>query len=551
MQTNQKSATKAVILARVSSKEQEDGYSLEAQENNAQTYCANRGYQVLKVFSIVESSTKGNRTKFHEMLDYIKQQAGCIVIVSDTVDRFQRSFKETLELDPMLKDGKVELHFIKNGLIVHQNSSASDTTMWRMCVLMAENYVLSLRENTRRGMMQKIKNGEWPSKAPVGYKNVGDKGQKTIIMDQQAAPLVKRFFEQYATGNYSMDQASEDFKKAGLISCRGVPFNAASMQRTISNPFYYGVMNVKGTLIPHRYGAIISKQLFDKCQQVREGYHKQPLRYNRLAFAFKRMIKCADCGAYISSYHRHKKNKTNSGEHHYVYLRCAGKANYKKCTCGEIREEVATKAVIDKLKAIQVPPQLLKGALSQLLGNLNTQEQANRSELANAQRRLGQIAKEKEVWIQKEAAGLLPSQTVNDKLQALAEEEKSLHAKLSGKQKPSKQVAWTLARAVNLLSRLPELYAGSQNEQKRKILNLIFANLLMKGKSIEIIMKKPFQYCLEGPNVDSWGTLIDYIYNYFSVNIIYWEVLLVRRERVMRNGTIGPSYNFMAMACGR
>lgn len=47
-----------------------------------------------------------------------------------------------------------------------------------------------------------------------------------------------------------------------------------------------------------------------------------------------------------------------------------------------------------------------------------------------------------------------------------------------------------------------------------------------------------------------WGTLIDYIYNYFSVNIIYWEVLLLRRERVMRNGTMGPSYNFMDMIRG-
>ena len=504
-QYNHKPATKAVILARVSSKEQEEGYSLEAQENNAQNYCANRGYQVLKVFSIVESSTKGNRTKFHEMLDYIKQQAGCIVIVSDTVDRFQRTFKETLELDPMLKAGKVELHFIKNGLIVHQNSSASETTMWRMCVLMAENYVLSLSDNTKRGLKQKIMNGEWPSKAPVGYLNVTQNGRKTIILDPQAAPLVKKFFEDYSTGNYSMDQAARDFKKAGLISCKGVAFAAASMQRTLENPFYYGIMNVKGTLIAHRYGAIISKQLFDKCQQIREGYHKQPLRYNKLTFAFKRMIKCADCESYISSYHRHKKNKTNSGEHHYVYLRCAGKANNKKCTCGEIREEVATKAVMDKLKAIQVPPALLKGVLAQLVGKLNTEEQVQNAVRVNAQRRLGQIVKEKEVWIQKEASGLMSSETVNAKLQSLADEERTLQERLTSKKTVSNRTAWTLARAINLLSRLPELFAGSQNEQKRKILNLLFANLIMKGKSIEIIMKKPFQLMLEGTNSSIWG----------------------------------------------
>ena len=502
---NQQHATKAVILARVSSKEQEDGYSLLAQENNAQAYCTNRGYQVLKVFSIVESSTKGNRTKFHEMLTYIKQQAGCIAIVSDTVDRFQRTFKETLELDPILKAGKVELHFIKNGLVVHKNSPASDTTMWRMCVLMAENYVLSLSDNTKRGLNQKIKNGELPTKAPVGYKNVTLNGKKTIIVDPIAAPLVRKFFQDYATGNYSLKQAAQDFKKAGLISCKGVPFNAASMQRTLTNPFYYGIMKVHGELIPHIYPPIISKQLFDKCQQVRAGFRRQFIRYDKQSFQFKRMIKCADCESYISSYHRCKTNKTDGKKHHYIYLRCAGKANYKKCTCGEIREEVATKAVMDKLKAIQVPPKLLTGALSQLLGNLNTQEQADRSELANAQRRLGQIVKEKEVWVQKEASGLIPSETVNAKLQALAAEEKYLQAKLSGKQKPSNQVAWTLARAVNLLSRLPELYAGSQILQKRKILNLIFANLSMKGKSIEIIIKKPFSLVAEGLNPSIWG----------------------------------------------
>ena len=48
-----------------------------------------------------------------------------------------------------------------------------------------------------------------------------------------------------------------------------------------------------------------------------------------------------------------------------------------------------------------------------------------------------------------------------------------------------------------------------------------------------------------------WGTLVEYIYDYFSTNIIYWEALLVRREKVMRNGTKGPSYDFLTMALER
>jgi len=270
------------------------------------------------------------------------------------------------------------------------------------------------------------------------------------------------------------------------------------MQRTLINPFYYGVMLVKGTLIPHRYGSIISKQLFDKCQQVRKGFHRQGIIYNKFSFPFKRMIKCACCGSYISSYHRDKKNKSNGKEHHYVYLRCAGKANKVKCTCKEIREEVAINAVINKLKGIKVPSVLLKDALFQLIGKVHTQTQVEHSIQVNAQRRLGQIEKEKEVWIQKEASGLINSETVNAKLKALADEEKSLQEHVTKKKPASNTAVWTLARAINLLSRLPELFAGSHSEQKRKILNLIFANLLMKDQNIEFTTKKPFTLLAEG-----------------------------------------------------
>ena len=502
---NQQRATKAVILARVSSKGQEDGYSLDAQIKACREYANYNNLQVIKEYCIVESSTQGARKEFNKMLQFVSQQSGCMAIIAHTVDRFQRRFNETVACEPLIFAGKMELHFAQSNLVINANNYFNNALIWDVNVMGARAYINSIKVHTRKGIARKIANGEWPSKAPVGYLNVGKKGAKTIIQDPQAAPLVKKFFEDYSTGNYSLKQAAKDFKKAGLISCRGVAFNAASMQRTLENPFYYGIMNVKGTLMPHHYGAIISKQLFDKCQQVREGYHKQPLRYDKLPFTFKRMIKCACCGAYISSYNRHKKNKTNSGEHHYVYLRCAGKANNKECSCGEIREEVATNAVMAKLKQIQVPATLLKGALEQLVGKLHTQEQVEALEHANIQRRLGQIAKEKEVWIQKEASGLMSSETVNAKLQALADEERTLQERLTVKKAASNHTAWTLARAINLLSRLPELFAGSQNEQKRKILNLIFANLLMKGKSIELIMKKPFSLVAEGCSSINWG----------------------------------------------
>ena len=41
------------------------------------------------------------------------------------------------------------------------------------------------------------------------------------------------------------------------------------------------------------------------------------------------------------------------------------------------------------------------------------------------------------------------------------------------------------------------------------------------------------------------GSLLEYFYNFFSTNVIYWHILLSRRERTLKNGQKGPSYNFL------
>jgi DNA invertase Pin-like site-specific DNA recombinase len=63
---------KAVILARVSSREQEEGKSIDAQLENLNNYCKKNDFEIVKTFQITESSTKGDRKKFLEMLAFTK-----------------------------------------------------------------------------------------------------------------------------------------------------------------------------------------------------------------------------------------------------------------------------------------------------------------------------------------------------------------------------------------------------------------------------------------------------------------------------------------------
>lgn len=104
---------KAVILTRVSSKEQEDRLSLDAQNTRLIEYAKRKKLEVLKSFQIVESSTQGDRKKFKEVIDFCKKQKETIALLADAVDRVQRSFKESVMLDDLVRHGKIELHFLR------------------------------------------------------------------------------------------------------------------------------------------------------------------------------------------------------------------------------------------------------------------------------------------------------------------------------------------------------------------------------------------------------------------------------------------------------
>lgn len=89
----------SIILARVSTREQEEGHSIDAQIARLKEYCQRKQFKVLKVFTIIESSTQGDRKEFHQMLAFAKKQKETVAIVCDAVDRFQRSFRETVLLE--------------------------------------------------------------------------------------------------------------------------------------------------------------------------------------------------------------------------------------------------------------------------------------------------------------------------------------------------------------------------------------------------------------------------------------------------------------------
>ncbi|MEX0961362.1 MAG: recombinase family protein [Simkaniaceae bacterium] len=150
--------------------------SIPAQECRLREYADRKGLQVDQVFAITESSTKDTRREFQKILDLIKKSREPIALVADTIDRVQRSFKESVVLEDLRKEGKVEIHFIREGLVLNLKSNSADILRWDMGVMFARSYVLQLSDNIKRSKEQSARNGIWMGLAPMGYMHTVDEG---------------------------------------------------------------------------------------------------------------------------------------------------------------------------------------------------------------------------------------------------------------------------------------------------------------------------------------------------------------------------------------
>jgi DNA invertase Pin-like site-specific DNA recombinase len=76
-------------------------------------------------------------------------------------------------------------------------------------------YVDSLSENTKRGLRQKVRNGDYPSQAPVGY--INDSRTKSVVVDKKKSRVIRLAFEKYAKGESRLEDISNFWRKMELF----------------------------------------------------------------------------------------------------------------------------------------------------------------------------------------------------------------------------------------------------------------------------------------------------------------------------------------------
>ncbi len=313
---------------RVSSKKQGEGTSLDEQKEAIEAFCARSDILISKWFVETVTAAKRGRPEFNALIKALRQRKADGVVMHK-IDRSARNFFDWAKIGE-LSDAGIEVHFATESLDFRSRGGRLAANV-QMAV--AEDYCRNLSQEIRKGQRGCLKKGLYPFKAPIGYVDHGKGELKTL--DPERAPLVRKAFELYATGNYSARKLRLEMTKRGLSNVNGRPISKGCLEKFLKNPFYTGVIKIRktGEVYQGDHKPLISVELFEAVQNIRQGKcGKKVTRHNH---TYRGLFKCGSCGKFMIAEKQFK----------YVYYRCQTRACPKNIVREDRLEEIITRTL--------------------------------------------------------------------------------------------------------------------------------------------------------------------------------------------------------------
>ena len=376
---------RAIIYTRVSTDEQNNGYSPSDQKDKLHRYCENNNIEIVGFYHDDESGKTFNRPEWLNIMQFIKKNSGYVDnILFLKWDRFSRNVAEAYITIRDLKKMGVEPQSIEQPL---------DFEIPESKIMLAIYLAAPEVDNDRRalnifhGIRRGKKEGRWLGACLRGYINTRDANNRPIIAPEggKKEELVKRAFSEFATGLYNIEELRLKLYKEGLKCERN------SFWKLLRNKGYIGkvmIPNFKDEpehWVDGIHEAIIPTETFMEVQDILEGRKKKlPNKFQTIRdeFPLRGFLKCSVCERTLTA----SSSRGKMGTLFYYYHCSRGcKERYKAQTVNEEFEKMLSK-IKPNIQSINLFAEILKNGFK---GRNNTV----RTELAKVQQ---DVAKQKQ-----------------------------------------------------------------------------------------------------------------------------------------------------------
>lgn len=479
-------AQHAVLNARVSDPKQErEGWSLPAQMDRLREYAGRHELQVVREFVSQESAKEPGRLDFNEMVAWVRRQKEPHALLFEDVDRSSRNAWDSLTIEQLRREGH-EIHATRSGLVLHRDSPPTDVTMWRMQEVWAQHYIAELSQKIRGGMQRAAKDGNWPHRAHLGYRNRRDaRGRAYIEPDPERSEWIRSLFDWYAVGDCTIKDLVPRADAAGMRGTRGAKLRASTINAILREPAYAGEVLWCGELRPASFEPIVERATWDRVQDLLDSRINQRRGPARTVYLFTGLITCGHCGCGVGAHNVRSK----SGKR-YIYYRCSwSKGRCPERMMPEKRVDAQIRSLLEQLRF----PAYVIDELRDAIGNATA---TRRRETEHALGRLQAQQAKLERRLDKVLEAFLDEQLPPDLYERKSTEWRQEIERLSGQIDAHRRADWSMMddglALLELTRRAPELWDQANKRQKRRIVTLVHSNTQIRDGRVTADFLQPF-----------------------------------------------------------
>ena len=300
------------------------------------------------------------------------------------------------------------------------------------------------------------------------------------MIEPLEAQVVQKMFEWYATDAYSMNLIRAELKKKF-----NVDFSKGYIDAILKNPFYCGTMVYNEKEYPHNYDRIITREIFDKVQEIKAGHHKKHFKYAGLPFLYRGLIKCAECGCLITP---EKKTKKSGKTYHYYHC-----TQYNGKHGAEwLREEELTKQLSQAFESLKMPQKVVDDIVETLKATHKDKSEFHKNLLERYNAEYQKYEDRIEKMYEDKLDGSITESFYDKKRKEYRAKQKDVNKQLAKLHFADEEYYITSEYLLKLASKARELFESSELQEKRLFLKLTLQNLELEGKKVRFDYQKPF-----------------------------------------------------------
>ena len=399
---------RVVGLTRISTDQDNQPYSLDAQRRAVETYVEAHAWTLVDLIEEEMSGAAESRPALEKVLGMVRSGRVDVVVVT-RVDRLSRTIRGLMDVVEELDRHGVELVSVTESI---DTSTPGGRMFLQFLGVFAEFERRVLIERIRAGLRTKAGRGQWVGgPPPFGYRLL----DRSLVIEASEAAVVRRVFQSYAAGD-GANTIANALNQDGLRTTRGNSWTAQGVLGMLRRVTYCGQIKHLEEVHDGAHEAIVDADLFDAVQERLGTQGASTGQRQSRTYLLAGTLRCGLCGSPMTG----ALAGGNGGQ--YRYYRCTGAAKARaKCRGVAVRADEIENGFLERLVKAYRSKGIFEAAVASMTNALPSLVDEVEAELSATRKLIESDRQRIDRYLDAFERGRLNADQAHDRIDGLAE----------------------------------------------------------------------------------------------------------------------------------